>query len=284
MTTFQKKAAAVLAVLLVFVLIVDTALYRALFVNPQSLQVTYKKLSSPKIPASMNQVSMIYISDLEYGEFGSAEQTQKVFDQISALHPDLFLFGGDVFSSSYEPTEEDRNQMISWFASIEAPLGKFAVWGEQDQTSEERMAVIQDLFSESQVEILDNTVRFIGNQSRDGIRLAAFGLDLNTENSLAGLSTDQFNLAVSHYPDNLLNDAVQTAPLDMALAGNAHGTQITWPIKGGYRSWPGSTELNRAEARSLPFSYYLTSGLGCINVNARMNAPVEIVYFLFSAE
>lgn len=281
MTSLQKKLAALIVILTLGILSLDVAIYRAFYINPNHFRTTYQTIRSPKIPESMDQVSMVYISDLEYGSFSSPEQTDQIFTRIRELNPDLFIYGGDLFASDYTVTDADKDQMTAWLSAIPAPLGKFAVWGEQDLVNEGRMQNVSEICSRSEVEILDNTSRLVANQSRDGIRLCAFGLNLNPETALAGTSPDQFGLAVSHYPDNLLADAAASAPLDLALAGNAHGTQITWPIKGGYRLWPGSEKLNRADQKSLPFDYYLTSGLGCVNIKARLNAPVEIVYLMF---
>ncbi len=278
MSSFQKKICALLCVLLAAVLTLDVALWRAFFVNPDHFRVNYRVVSSEKIPDSMNQVSMVYISDLEYGAFSDPSLTSRIFEKIADLSPDLFVFGGDLFASDYTVSDADRDQMTAWLSSIEAPLGKFAVWGEQDLTNEGRIQNVLDIYSASEIEILDNASRTIGNQSRDGIRLSAFGLDFDPGSALENFSAEQFCMIVSHYPDYLLEDAVQSAPVDFALAGNAHGTQITWPVKGGYRLWPGSEVLNRASHRDLPFNCYLTSGIGCINVKARLNAPVEIVY------
>ncbi|WP_143357098.1 metallophosphoesterase [Ileibacterium valens] len=282
MNSLQKKLCMLVIGVLILVISLDISIYRMFYINPDGFRVTYKTIHSKKIPDSLNQVSLVYFSDLEYGTFSDPEKTNAVFEKIKQLNPDLFVFGGDLFASDYTVTDADKDQMNAWLASIQAPLGKFALYGEQDLVNEGRLVNVQEIYNNTQIEILDNTTRLITNQSREGIRFAAFGLDLNTDSSLAALNPEQFNFAFSHYPDHLLNEYVTNAPIDLAAAGNAHGTQITWPIKGGYRLWPGSENLNRADQKNLPFDYYLTSGLGCINIRARLNAPVEIVYFMFS--
>lgn len=281
-SSLQKKLLIVISILLVFVLTLDTVVYRAFFVNPYSFRITYKTIRNEKIPDSMNQVSMVYCSDLEYGSFSDQEQTDRIFSEIQGLNPDIFVYGGDLFASDNEFGDDQKDQMNAWLSSIEAPLGKFAVWGEQDVTSEERMQQISEIYQTSQIEVLDNTSRLLANQSRSGIRLVGLGLNPDAEAAFGSVAPEQYSLVVSHYPDNLTNDAVSVRNVSYALAGNAHGTQITWPIKGGYRLWPGSEKLNRADQKRLNFPYYLTSGIGCINVHARLNAPVEIVYILFT--
>lgn len=283
MTKLQKIMLPILAVLCALVMSVDLTVYKALFVNPERVHVTYKTITDPLIPSSMNDISVVYISDLEYGEFGGMEQTQKLIDKINSLQPDLFLFGGDVFSENITPSADQISQMSAWLGSIEAPLGKFAVFGEQDLIDQTRTDTIRQIMHDAGIEILENRSLPITNFGSGQIRLAGLSPEADVEAARAGMVADQFNLVLSHYPDNLMSDRLDLFPISYALAGNAHGTQITWPFKGGYRKWTGSTEYNRARKRKLSFKNYLTSGVGCIKVDARLNAPVEIVYMLLSS-
>lgn len=284
LTKLQKILVGILCAMVVVTLSMDFALYRALQVNPFTYKVTYKTLKSDKIPDSMSRVSAVYISDLEYGEFDSeTEVLESVFDKIDELNPDILLLGGDLFSWNITPDDQQIQKMTSWINDIEAPLGKFAVFGEQDVFSSERMALVRQVYNNSQVELIENNSLFIGNMSRSGIRLVGINpVHPDVNSAFASCSADQYNVLLSHYPDNLLLENLAILPVDMAFAGNAHGTQITWPILGGYRQWEGSLYLNRDSRKSLSFDYYLTSGVGCINVQARLNSPVEIVYLLFA--
>lgn len=281
MSRLQKILMGIIVFLLVVVLSIDISIYRAFYVNPHSIHVTYKTLKSEKIPDSMKRVSMVYVTDLEYGEFRDTEFTQAVFDRINALHPDMFVFGGDLLNWNANISQDDLDKMGAWLSSIEAPLGKFAVYGEQDLYIPDRKTQVDGLYAAAQIEVLDNANLQAGNQSRSGIRLVGLSPTADLEKAFAGTSSEQYNLVFTHYPDNLLSEEMPLKSVGMALAGNAHGTQVTWPIYGGYKQWDGSTSLNRAREKRLSFPYYLSSGTGCIDINARLNAPVEIIYLMF---
>lgn len=182
-----------------------------------------------------------------------------------------------------EVTEEMKNQMIQWLSSIPAPLGKFAVLGEQDLVSPERLDLVRQIFNASQVEVIDNSSRLICNRTTAGIRLVGISPQEDWQAALQCVQSDQYTVLVSHYTDPFASEALESAGIDYALGGNSHGTQITYPILGGYRSWPGSETVNRSETTRIGFPYYISTGTGCIKVNARLNATPEIVYILISA-
>ena len=231
----------------------------------------------------MDQMSIVYITDLEIGQFSSKEELDSLFSKILELDPDIFLFGGDLFWSDAQISDEDREMIVSQLSSIKAPLGKFAVYGEQDLVSPERKELVNSIYHDSEIEVLENSMVSIANQDRSPIQLAGLSIDPDVQAACGSFNPEQFNLLLSHYPDNLLDPALAVLPVSYAIAGNAHGTQITWPIKGGYRDYPGSTQLNRAHDRDLTFPFWLSSGTGCINFHARLNSPVEIVYYMINA-
>ena len=171
MDTLQKRLIAVLAVLTCIAVFMAFSMYRAIYVNPGSLNTTALSWKNRDIPADMNDVSLVYFTDLEYGRYETHERAQKVFDRIQNMNPRVLIFGGDLFDADAEVTEEMKNQMIQWLSSIPAPLGKFAVLGEQDLVSPERLDLVRQIFNASQVEVIDNSSRLICNRTTAGIRL-----------------------------------------------------------------------------------------------------------------
>lgn len=257
----------------------DVALYRAFFHNPNAVTTQYRQIQNTSIPKSMSQVSVVFLTDIEYdAAHFSDEKADALFSQVRSLNPDVLIFGGDLFAWDADLNDEVRAKMSSWISSIPAPLGKFAVYGEQDVTSENHRLIVNDVYHTAQVELLSNSSVLLANQSPEGIRLGGFDLNADAAALAGGFQPDQFCLLISHYPDNLL--AAQSAGLsaDYALAGNSHGTQINWPVFGGYKTFEGSTQINRNRKPDLGFGYDISNGIGCIDVQARLNSPVEILY------
>lgn len=281
-TTVQRILLVVLGILTVIIISLDVAVLRAFFVNPDDIHVTYRTTRNAKLPSSLDPISVVYISDLEYGEFETPERAQALFTKINELNPSLFLFGGDLFAQDAEVDENMKAAMTELLSSIHAPLGKFAVLGEQDTFSDSRKNMVTSVLKAADVEVLEDTSRLITNRSSASFQLYGMALEPDYAAAAESISNNQFSLLFTHYPDNLISDELRQNPPSLALAGNAHGTQITWPLFGGYRQWPGSTQFNRAKQVNTGFETYLTSGTGCINLNARLNSPVEIVYLLIT--
>lgn len=281
-TTAQKVLLVILTILSVIVIPLDVAIFRAFVVNPADIHVTYKTTRNTKLPASLDPISVVYISDLEYGNFETEERAQALFSKINELNPSLFLFGGDLFSKDVEVDENMKASVTELLKSVHAPLGKFAVLGEQDCTNDSRKSMVTSVLKSADIEVLEDASRLITNRSSASFQLYGMALEPNYETAVQSISDSQFSLLFTHYPDNLVSDELKEAAPSLALAGNAHGTQITWPIFGGYKDWPGSTEFNRAKGVNTGFETYLTSGTGCINLKARLNSPVEIVYLLIT--
>ncbi len=276
MTKLQKRLLVVISILTAFMVFVASSLFMAFMINPDQLYVHYQSVEDTKISQDVGVVSMVYFTDLQYGEFESDARMEKLIDTIRDLDPNIVVFGGDLYDDSYTPSEESNQKLIQYFNQIEAPLGKFCVLGEKDQ-DEVRAQAVQYILNNSSFEILSNTSVHLLNC----IRLT--GLSTTPDYSvLSANASQEYNIVVSHYPDVLLDQSLQSASISLALAGHSHGTQLTYPWIGGYRSVDGATSLNRAQSVNLPFQTILSAGVGCTKVNARLNADPEIHYFLFS--
>lgn len=271
-----------LAFLTCLVMAFDFTVYRAFFYNPSHITTNYQQIKSELIPTSLSQVSVVFLSDIEYNEeFFTLEKAESLFEQVRKLNPDVLLIGGDLFAWNANLSDEVQKRMIDWLSSIPAPLGKFAVFGEQDLVNETHRYILEDVYLKSQVELLNNRSVLLANKSSQGIRLG--GLDITADPSplLPVFQADQFNLLISHYPDNFIVAQNNGLPTSYGLAGNSHGTQINWPFLGGYKTFDGSIEIDRNHQIKLNFPYLISSGIGCIDVQARLNAPVEILYLTF---
>lgn len=279
---WQKTGCVILGILSLLMVAFDVTFYRAFFYNPSHITVTYQTHRDSRIPSSLSQVSLLYLTDLEYNDQFGIDKGSRLFETIRSLNPDVLIFGGDLFAWNADLSEAARGQMIEWIRSVSAPLGKFAVYGEQDLADEAHRTIIDDIYFQSQVELIGNRSVLIANGSAEGIRLG--GLDINADpGALAStFNGGSYSVLVSHYPDNLLLAGQAGLTVSTALCGNSHGTQILWPVLGGYKKYDGSLQINRASEPSLPFPYYISSGVGCLNVQARLNAPVELLYITLS--
>ena len=275
-TSLQKKLIILISICTMIMVSITFSLYRGIMVNPNQLEVQYKTLKSEKIAKSLNDLSILYFTDLQYGKFQNKERCDQLFDTIQHLAPDVVIFGGDVYDTTTKSDEASIELLSSYFASIDAPFGKFAVLGEKD---EEKKEAVAQIFNQSEFEILQDANVKISNQNGKAIRLIGLSTKPNYEQALVSTSNKEYNVLVSHYPDSLTNETLAVASIDLAIAGHAHSTQITAPILGGYKEDKHAKKINRNNQNSLPFPYILSTGTGCTHINARLLATPEVYYF-----
>lgn len=275
MTNLQKKMFIIILILFAIVFSMLGSLTFAKKIEPNQLNIQYQTLKDAKIPKSMNDVSIVYFTDLQYGKFENKERANKLFDTIQHLDPDILIFGGDLFDTSCEMTQKDRTYITKKLSAIHAPLGKFCVLGEKDEANND---VVRSILTQSQFEILENKTILLTNEQDDGITLSA----LSSQPKINKISTsnEQYNLLISHMPDAITNEELSTKSISLALCGHSHGTQITFPVLGGYKSINGSKLLNRSHAKKLSFPYIISTGVGCTHTNLRFMAKPEVYYFM----
>lgn len=252
-----------LSLVLVLLVSVTGLLYYGKTVASDQVIVHYQNLTSPKIPKSLNNVSIVYISDLQLGHFTTDKRAKRIFSTLKQLHPDCLLLGGDMLVD-----ETKKESLIGYLNQIEAPLGKFAVLGEQDKQS------LLEVYQQTNVEVLNNRTIELANHAQEGIQLTGLADD-----TVLHLSKQKYQLIFTHQPDHLLSQSW----CDFALAGHAHGTQIDWPILGGYRQVKGAIKLNRSKNANLSFPVYISAGLGNQKVDIRVFSTPEIDYFTLRA-
>lgn len=273
MTKLQKRLIVLIGILTVLMLSVSVSLFNALYINPNQLDVEYKKISDSKIPEDMGIFSIVYFTDLEYGTYQNDERTTKLFEQIQALDPDILIFGGDLYDQEYAPNDESNAKLIEYFNSIEAPLGKFCVLGEMDALHND---TVRAVYAQSGVEILENSSVHIGAESRSSICLT--GLSTTPDVSVASaLSSAEFNIILAHYPDTLHEEGLAIGSIDLGLAGHSHYRQLAFPLMASNSGVEGASN-----DKSLSFDTILSNGIGCTKADARLNSDPQLHYLLLS--
>ena len=79
MTKLQKQMFIIIAILFAIVLSMLGSLKIAKNVEPEQLSVQYKTLKDEKIPSSMNDVSIVYFTDVQYGKFENKKRADNPY-------------------------------------------------------------------------------------------------------------------------------------------------------------------------------------------------------------
>ena len=117
----------ILIVILTVLMVVGGTVIDALWLAPKRLNVRQETIQNEKIPETLNDMRICYLTDLDYGLFVDEQRLTQIIEQINATGADIVIFGGDLYEDTITPNETGNSILKEALSSIEAPYGKFAV-------------------------------------------------------------------------------------------------------------------------------------------------------------
>lgn len=282
-----KRLVKIFSVLLILALIVAGFFTYGMYVSVKQVQTNYQTITSPKIPEDLNNTRIAYISDFKLNEYMNFERLSGMFDQLKKTGCDVLIFGGDIFyDANKTPVNEEMSQkMIDLLKSVEAPLGKYAVLGEDDQLNEEVRNSVQNILYQANFEILNNSGIRIRNKTTSSINLIGINsISPNNEQAFSTMNNDEFTILLSHYPDMLDDKEVQSAKVDVAFAGHSLGGQIYVPLIGGVLKLDGANSYYRGKYTVGETALYVSNGLGTQTMDMRILTPPQISMYRLSSK
>ena len=112
--------------------------YDAFNIAPKRYATRHETLSDEKIPRQLDDINILFFSDLEYGTFMNEERLNNLVDTINNISPDVIIFGGDLYDQEAIANADSNTILTNAFKSMDAPLGKYAVYGDNDRASSTR--------------------------------------------------------------------------------------------------------------------------------------------------
>ena len=119
----KKKLILSLAVVLLILLTGVLSYLNGKYVNPTDFQIKNITYNDSHLPESFDDVTVMFISDLEYGTFFNKDRLDAFVDKINKVQADIVIFGGDMFDRDYSPVSQDISNLRTALKSIDAPLG-----------------------------------------------------------------------------------------------------------------------------------------------------------------
>lgn len=260
-----------------FTLLLGCLFFYAIFIEPSLLTVKEVYLNIDNFNSN-DELTIAQFSDTHLGFHYDLDDLEKAVEKINSLQPDLIVFSGDLIDNAHE--YEDIANITPILQKLEAPLGKFAVYGNHDYGGG-AMNHYQEIMIDSGFTLLVNaTVPLTLN---NGSTLAISGLD---EAYFGEPDPDKLEEMITGYPYHLLLlhepdiiDSFSTLP-NLALAGHSHGGQIQIPFFGplittryAEKYIDGSYQLTEDSL------LYVNTGLGTTRFPMRFANVPEITFF-----
>ena len=270
----KQKILKVLIVLLSIAIIFAGILYYAIYISPERVNIKYDTITSTKIPKSLDSVTIGYFSDVYYKSFMNEERLTKMVEKIKEAKADVILFGGDLLAdiAIEEMSVEDISALATILSSIEAPLGKFYVLGDNDCVNEDKKTLVSNILYNSGFENLTNRSTKLHNGKMESITL--IGLDncingnVDIQTALNLTSVENFNVIFTHTPDPLASLPVEN--IDLGLAGHSMGGQVRLPGFGAFESIDGAEKYSYGLYTYNGNIVRISNGLGTKDVDMRL--------------
>ncbi|NRB53845.1 MAG: metallophosphoesterase [Saprospiraceae bacterium] len=270
-----------------------TSLLYGMIRNPYRYKRYEETLKLSKLPASLNGLKIIQISDIHSGSFTFKEPIKQAIDMINAEKPDLVFFTGDLVNN----VATEMEPYVDIFDKIEAKYGVYSVLGNHDYGDYERWPT-----PEAKVENLErlkNTHKRLGwdlllNEHRhieiNGERVAVIGVENysmqlrfpkygDLEKACENCGPAALKLLLSHDPSHWEGQVIKDQPdIDITFSGHTHGMQfgveipgwVRWsPIQYVYKQWAGLYQRGEQYL-------YVNRGLGFLGYPGRVGILPEI--------
>ena len=261
------------AFLLVLVLAGACATAYAFLVEPRWL-----KVRTHAVPAAIPALRVVQFSDVHIASRTSVEDFIRLVARINALRPDVVVFTGDLFDNynAYGP----GGAVADALGDIEAPYGKFAVWGNHDRGGGASRVYAQVL-EEAGFTLLTNETALFALENGSTVLVGGLDDAMLGRADPEGLSRQMeqeadYRLLLLHEPD--VADSISPGAADLVLSGHSHGGQIWLPLE--YAVTP---PLARRYVRGFyevgGMRLYVNTGIGTTGIPARLGVRPELTVF-----
>ncbi|MBN1642573.1 MAG: metallophosphoesterase [Anaerolineae bacterium] len=247
-------------------------------VEPHRAEVVRLALPLPRLPRSLDRLTIAQISDLHVGYAMNDAQLAHDLSTVNALEPDLIVITGDMFHS--HPSDAER--CARSLSELRAPHGVYAIMGNHERRLPP--AEGEEPFRRAGLHVLANASHRV---AVNGAALWLIGLDDvimrrgDLARALQGVPENACKVLLVHEPD-FAERAAQRS-IDLQLSGHTHGGQIRLPLVGPLllpvlgRRYPMG--LYRVHDTWL----YTNRGLGVNRPALRLNCRPEITLFTLHA-
>ena len=253
------------------------------FVSVRIISVHEERIINKKIPDSFNGLKIVQFSDLHFGTTFFSKEVNDVVDKINLRNPDIVVFTGDLIDKDYDISTNEQEKLIKQLKKINASLGKYAIYGEEDNNT------FETIMRQSEFEILDNSYDIIYNNSDDPL----FLVGLNTEDGQLNIddgfsyfkepthNANAYTITLLHKPD-ITDQVLNEFSSDLFLAGHSHNGYIVIPFVGGVYENSGSKKYNSSYYQIEDSELFISSGLGTNGPGFRLFCRPSINFFRLS--
>lgn len=252
--------------------------YYAHDIEPKWIEFNEIIIQHSLIPKGFNGMKIVQFSDTHLGFQFQLKDLQAVLSKIQTYSPDVVLFTGDLMD---EPNKyPHQSEIIPLLQNIQAPLGKFSIYGNHDHGGY-GSKMYDQIMELSGFTLLQNSHAAISLLNGDKIYIA--GIDdamlgsPNIKQSLLGIPEHAYTILLSHAPD--LAEFAKDYPVQYQISGHSHAGQIQVPFAGALVTPPFGKKYTEGMYELENLTLYVNRGLGTTRLPYRFLARPEITLY-----
>lgn len=248
-------------------------------IEPTWCEFVYRDLPVKGLPAGLEGLRLVQISDVHIGPQVSDDYVISTFKQITRLQPDIVVHTGDLVTYLDMPTLLQTEKVMAHFPR--GRLGTAAILGNHDYganwSDDPVSSEIERILTSAGATVLRNARVNVGGLEIIGLE-DLWAKRLSTSKAFSGFDFSQPGLVLCHNPDACDLPVWQNYQ-GWILAGHTHGGQCKppflpaplLPVKNRRYT---SGEFDLANNRRL----YINRGIGNLH-HVRFNARPEVTVF-----
>jgi predicted MPP superfamily phosphohydrolase len=242
------------------------------FQEARSIEVTRVEIPLRHLPADLEGLSIIQISDVHYGMLHENGRLSDIVKRVNDLHPDLVVITGDLVDEAVSHMEE----MAVPLANLKPRLGVIGIMGNHEFFAGADRA--EKIMRQAGIQVLRNEIKVLpGGLQIMGVDDPTFyrrmGLPLpDFEGLLKKLDASKPSIFLYHQP--LHFEEAAAAGIGLQLSGHIHGPQLLPMIPVTRIFYPRFRGLYHIEDSYL----YVNRGIGTGGPPMRLGSPPELVH------
>ena len=279
----EKKFHKLLNIIILLAILIVLIFVYAKYVGTKGLIVKEYRVESSVLSNNFSGVKIVHFSDVLYRSTFDREDLDNLVKKINLLKPDLIVFTGDLSKINYKLKNEDIDYLTEKLSSLNATIGKYAIYGDQDYSS----FVYDKIMEDSNFILLNNSYDEIFNESNESIYIVGLPssiketVNLDEAFSFYNDLDRKFIIVLVHDGNTIKYIDESNYETDLILGGHSLNGSIVLPYIGGLLSEGNTYKYSSEEYEKGITKIFISSGLGTNKYGYRLfNKPSFNLYRL----
>lgn len=272
--TKENKSHIFIYILLIIGLIIIYSRYIA----TTGIQIKEYSVINNKIPKSFKGFKIVHFSDLKYGSTTNQKYLKKLVNKINELNPDIIIFTGDLITSNYKLTDNDKKSIIENLNKLDPKIDIYSIRGDNDINE-----TYNSIITQTKIIEINNLNKLIYYKGDTPIMLIGLDDSINGNQSLHMAfnyeENNYYKILITHEPDTY--EKIKDKNIDLFLAGHSLNGQIRLPFIGSVYTPTGAKKYYDSKYKIDNTEIYISNGLGTSKIPYRLNNRPSINLYRF---